>query len=271
MGRAYSLLPLVTEQAETLPSGTAEAALGIAYFKDERFPPFTPPGALRSQHLVELPRLGFQIGAGAWAEIQVSYETLYLDERATTGQTNHQFGSGDVRIATKVRLIHERERFPAIGLRFGTKLPNANRDDRLGTDDTDFGADVLASKDFGPVVAHLNMGLLLLGNSGPTIGTGFDAGGQDDLFDYAVALTSPPLGRVQPGAFTLRLMGEVAGQTGSHFGNDRSTARLGMQLQRGPSILYIGVSAGLITASENIGASTGFIYTFEPGRLFAGD
>ena len=38
---------------------------------------------------------------------------------------------------------------PAIGLRFGVKLPNANKDDHLGTDETDFFIQALGSKRFG--------------------------------------------------------------------------------------------------------------------------
>jgi hypothetical protein len=263
-----SLLPLATEQAETLPSGTAEAILGVTYYRNQRFPFFTPPGALRSQDLVAVPDLGFRIGAGGWAEIQASYATLYLDEQFSDGGTHRQFGSGDMRLFTKVRLLREDDLWPALGLRFGTKLPNASREARLGTDDTDFGADVLASKDLGPLTAHANLGLLLLGNSGPTIGSGFRAGGQDDVFSYAIAAVSPPLGAAGAGATKLRLLGEVAGLTASHFDNDRAAARVGVQLARGPGTIYIGASAGLIAGSEDIGASTGFIYTFEPGRLF---
>jgi hypothetical protein len=268
-----SLLPLVTEQAETLPSGTAEAILGVAYFNNMRYPAFTPPGSLRSQQLVGLPQVGFRIGAGAWAEIQASYEVLYLDETTSSGQTNWQYGSGDMRMFTKAWFVRERDQFPALGLRFGTKLPNASRSSGLGTDDTDFGADVLASKDMGQLSLHANLGLLLLGNSGPMIGNSFTAGGQDDLFNYGLAAVSSPLGAVAAGATTLRLMAELTGQTGSRsgFGNDRSALRAGLQLNRGAGTLYLGVSAGLITGSENIGASTGFIYTFEPARLFVGE
>jgi len=267
----YSLLPLVTEQAETLPSGTAEAILGIAYFKDQRFPPFTPPAALRSQTLISLPQFGFRIGAGDWAEIQASYETLYLDEQATDGRTNWEFGSGDLRMFTKVWIMREREQLPALGLRFGTKLPNANRRARLGTDDTDFGADAVASKDLGPLSVHTNFGLLLLGNSGPTIGHAFPAGGQDDLFDYNVAAVSAPFGALRVGATQLRLMAEFTGWAGSHYFNDRSAMRWGLQMTRGAGTLYLGMSAGVITASEDFGLSTGFIYTFEPAKLLGED
>src|SRR5262249_970001 len=79
---ADSLLPLTTERADVLPSGVAETTLGVAYFHNMRFPPFTPAGAIRSSTVVEVPQLSVHIGAGGWAEIQGSYETIYLDEQA---------------------------------------------------------------------------------------------------------------------------------------------------------------------------------------------
>jgi len=264
---AYTLLPLVTEDARTLPSGTAEAVLGTTYSKDGRFPPFTPAGALRSQTLIQIPQMGFRIAAGDWAEIQASFELISLDETDANGQTNRKYGPGDARLFTKVRLLRERDIWPALGVRFGTKLPNAKRDDRLGTDDTDFEIDGLISKDFGPFAAHVNLGLLLLGNSGSTLGNKFTAGGQDDLVDYAVGIVSRPFGAPQAGGMTLRLLGEVAGQDATHFDNERSSARGGIQLARGPGMLCLGLSAGLITASENFGATISFVYTFEPAKL----
>jgi hypothetical protein len=63
-------------------------------------------------------------------------------------------------------------------------------------------------------------------------------------------------------------MGEFTGADGSRFGNDRDALRCGLQATRGAGTFYLGVSAGLITASENIGANAGFIYTFEPATLF---
>jgi len=266
--RAYSLLPLVTEQAETLPRGVAEATLGVAYFKDMRFPAFTPPNTLRSVTLVEVPQFGFRIAAGSWAEIDATYETIYLNETATNGKTNWQFGSGDMRISTKVRLLREpKGLLPALGLRFGTKLPNANRGALLGTDDTDFWADALLSKHLGLVEAHLNIGLLLLGNSGPTIGNSFKPGGQDDMVEYALGVVSQPLGRPNNAGVTLRLLGEAAGQGNTHYNNDRAAVRFGLQMERGPGRVYVGASRGLLTGSEKIGLSAGFIYTFKPEKL----
>lgn len=267
--RAESLLPLRAESAAALPHGHAEAVLGIDYFHDLRFPAFTPAGAIESQDLVSLPRIGLNLGLGDWVEIQASFEMLYLDETLSGGDSDTKYGAGDARLFTKLYLLTEREWWPAAGVRFGAKLPNADVDDRLGTDETDFLIEALGSKDFGLVSAHLNLGLAILGNPGPTAPTTSpsDSDGQDDLFTWSVAGVSRPLELAA--ATSLRLMAELGGQEGSRFDNDRAAFRGGAQLAWGAWRFYAGVSAGLVTASENIGATGGVIYDFEPGAWFA--
>ena len=65
----------------TIPSGQIEVALGASYFRNRRFPPFTPPGFIHSQNLTTVPEIGLRIGAGSMVEIQASYEFIDLDER----------------------------------------------------------------------------------------------------------------------------------------------------------------------------------------------
>jgi len=265
---AATLLPLTAEMATTLPSGNAEATLGLSYFKDMRWPAFTPAGSLRRQTLLQAPQLGFRIGAGDWAEIQATFEMIYLNEKTASGDTHRHFGNGDARLATKVHVVREREWIPAFGLHFGAKLPNADRDQRLGTDDTDFWIAALASKDLGWLDVHANLGMLLLGNSGSTLGDTFNAGGQDDLFTYVFAATSKPLALLEDAAVELRALGEITGWSGSRYDNDRANGRLGLQLAHGASSLFLGTSFGFVTGNENIGVTAGYIYRFEPARLF---
>lgn len=262
-----SLLPLDAERADTLRSGMAEVIVGLSYAKDERWPYFTEPGMLRSQTRIEAPELGFRIGAGDWAEIQASYELIYLDETVAWGQTNEQYGSGDARLHTKVRLLRESE-WPGLGIRFGAKLPNAGRSSRLGTDSTDFDISAIGSKDFGPFALHANMGMLLLGNPGPFVGNAFDAGGQDDLFTYIFAVESAPMGASEDGAVRIRLLAEISGYAGSRFDNDRTRAQAGIRLEHGAGTIYLGTSVGLVTANENLGVRAGIIYSFEPSSWF---
>lgn len=268
---AYSLLPLATEEAQTLPSNVIEATLGMNYFRNLRYPAFTPPSVISSETLMSLPVVVFRVGVGGWAEFQASYEMLYLNETAVNDATNKQYGGGDARIFTKLWFMRERDLWPALGMRLGAKLPNATRPSGLGTDDMDFAAAGLASKTLGPVTVHVNLGILLLGNSGPIFGNSFGAGGQDDLVTYSIGVASKPLGATVEGTTTFRLLGELNGQTASRFDNDLSDIRVGLQMQRGRGTLYVGVSTGLVSGSEEIGANAGFTYAFDPITLFASD
>jgi len=267
-GRAVSLLPLQTQEAATLPSGAGEIVLGGSYFHNPRFPAFTPANALQSQELVTAPQLALQIAAGKWVEIQAFYELVYNDQKDAAGNSLSKFGSGDAQLWTKVRLLSERERIPGFALRFGTKLPDANAHDHLGTDETDFTFEALVSKQLGPVAVHANLGISLLGNPGPPIGApGSSSSGQDDLFVYAVAVASSPWSLSQAHSLKLRVMGEVVGNAGSRFDNERHAARIGLQLSHGNLTGYLGTSFGLVTGSEDVGVTAGILYNFTLDRL----
>jgi hypothetical protein len=259
--RADWLAPLVTETAETIHAGSAEIGLGASYFRNQRFPAFTPSGYVQSQNLIAGPQLGFRIAAGSMVEIQASYELLDLDEHTVDGH-HSTYGGGDARLFTKVYMLAERTWIPAAGLRFGTKLPNANQSDRLGTDETDFFIQALASKQIGDFAVHANLGIALLGN--PT-----GSGGQDDLFTYAVALVSPTLGAHTDDQWGVRALLEATGTAGSRFDNDGAEMRGGLQVLYGGWRLYAGASGGLASAAAKYGFMGGAIYAFELERLAA--
>ncbi len=260
---AQTLRPIYTESALTLPSGEVQISLGTSYFRDRRFPHFTERGFLRSQDLITAPELEVRIGAGDWAEILLSYDFLYLDEKRSDGSSADSYGGGDARIFTKVRFLREGETVPALGARFGVKLPNADRVDRLGTDETDFEISVLASKDFGPLAAHVNLGLQILGNPGPLNGRAdVSDSGQDDPFIYSLALVTQPLLGGGSDRVDLRALVSVDGKEGSRFANDGSAVRAGVQATFGAWMAYAGASAGLSGASEDFGGRLGLTYRF---------
>lgn len=270
---AATLFPLAAEEARPLPHGTVEAHLDFAYFRNRRFPHFTPAGALDSQNLFHLPRFGARVGLGDWVEIQASFEMLLLDEELDGGESTHSYGGGDARLATKVRVLDENGPWPAFGLRFGVKLPNGNFDDRLGTDETDFLVQTLVSKDLGPVVAHVDLGLEILGNPGATIPDypDFVAGGQDDPFIWGLAIAGKPVADVFGDGRSLRLLGEVRGAAGSRFDNDYTVARGGVQVESGAVLVHLGLSAGLAGGAEDVGVLSGVVYRVAPGRWFGGE
>lgn len=269
-GVAETLFPLTTEDAAPLPHGVAEPHFGFAYFRNQRFPPFTPRGALRGQDLFALPQFGVRVGAGDWVEIQASYEFLLVDESLRDGSSHSAYGGGDARLFAKVRLLHEANPWPGIGLRFGTKLPNANRADRLGTDETDFHIETLLSRAFGAVAVHANLGIAILGNSGPAVegDTSFANDGQDDLFTWNLGVVGPGWALAAGERWVARPLAEVRGSLGSRYDNNGTGVRLGAQLSEGRWSGYLGVSAGLSGATEDVGVLAGAIYRLGPGGWF---
>lgn len=270
---AATLLPLAAEEAMPLPHGAVEAHLDFAYFRNQRFPHFTPAGAIDAQNLFHLPHFGARLGLGDWVEIQASFEMLLLDEDLAGGTEHREYGGGDARLATKVRVLDERGPWPAFGLRFGTRLPNAEFDDRLGTDEVDFLLETLWSKDLGPVDVHVNLGLEILGNPGATIPDypAFVPGGQDDPFTWGVAVAGEPIADVFGAGRSLRLLAEFEGAAGSRFDNDFTVARAGGQVACGALLLHLGMSAGIAGGAEDVGVLSGIVYRVEPGRWFGGE
>jgi hypothetical protein len=259
--RAEWLAPLTVETAATLPSGQIDVALGASYFRNRRFPPFTPSGFIHSQNLTTVPEIGLRAAVGSMVEIQASYEFINLDESTQDGHID-TYGGGDARLFTKIYAVRERTWIPALGVRFGTKLPNASSKDHLGTDEIDFFIQALGSKQVGPVTLHLNLGIALLDNPG-------EAGGQDDLFTYAFGVVSPSFALDAASEWGIRFLTEVAGQTGSRFANDGNAVRAGLQVIHGGLTLYAGASAGLNSAAEKYGVMGGAIYAFNVERLAA--
>jgi hypothetical protein len=264
--RGEWLAPLTVEDAQTLPSGQIDLALGASYFRNRRFPAFTREGYIRWQDLITVPELALRAAVGSRVEIQASYEFIDLHENTQDAGTRSKYGGGDARLFTKIYALKERTWIPAVGFRFGVKLPNASARDRLGTDETDFLIQALASKRFAGFSAHLNLGVAILGNATTLVGRPPNlSGGQDDLFTYAVGIVSPTA--TFAGSWGLRALLDVAGTTGSRFSNDGNAMRGGFQLMYGGWTLYAGASAGLNSAAEKFGVMGGVIYAFDVERL----
>ena len=264
--RAEWLAPLVAETAETVGGGKAQVGFGASYLNDARFPPFTPKGDIKWQSLTAVPELGFRIAPADAVEIQASYEFLALDQNTVSSGKTSTYGGGDARLFTKLWAVRERTWFPATGIRFGVKLPNAHQADHQGTNETDFMIDALASKRFGEWATHLNLGIALLGNPGFA---GASSDGQDDLFTYDIAVVTPRLGAAPADGWGVRGLLEIDGATGSRFDNDFTEIRGGPQVSWGGWTFYFGASGNLQGAAARYGLSGGVFYTFELERVAA--
>ena len=136
--------PLVTEDPETIGAGRVLLEAGLDYGRGVEYPVSGLTG-----HLLRVPLIGVSVGISSIAELQFDgglYNRLTITERdpaaplasMVTATGDSTSSVEDLVIATKVRVLSEREGRPAFGLRFATKLPNASNESGIGLDTMDF-------------------------------------------------------------------------------------------------------------------------------------
>ena len=160
--------PLVTEDPETIGAGRVLLEGGVSF--DKTIKNFANGLEGDIEHIGTV---GVSIGAGAVAEVQIDggvYQNLDVNKRFKAPLENmtlllpgdHASGFEDVLIATKVRMLSESASRPAIGLRFGTKLPLAEPEKGIGFGTTDFFASFLIAKTVRSVRTVGNVGLIVM-------------------------------------------------------------------------------------------------------------
>jgi hypothetical protein len=150
--------------------------------------------------------IGISIGVGPSVELQLDggYQWLGidrrdlapLDDRVAPGDSTSDVI--DVIVGTKIRLLTEGRRRPAIGLRLATELPNASNESGLGRDTLNFSASLLLGKTLGSTRIAANGGVILLSDV-------LQGSLQQDAFVGGVSVTRA----LNP---TLDVAGEFAGR-----------------------------------------------------------
>lgn len=161
--------PLVTEDPEVVAQGQVLLELGFDQLWDQRYQASGLQGTL-----MRFPTFGLSIGVGV-AEIQIDgavFQRLLIKERFDAPLADMLEFTGDrttsiddFTVGTKVRLLSETARRPAIGLRFATKLPMARNERGLGLDTTDFYASFLIAKTVQSIRVVGNGGVGILGDA----------------------------------------------------------------------------------------------------------
>jgi len=245
---AFADRPLVTEDTDILTAGDIELKAGVEYLAN----PGIPFSARRvNGGFIKLPALGLNIGLGKLVELQADFDMVYLDQH----RIEKTYDNGDLRLWTKIKVKQEDSSFPSLGVRIGTKLPNADTDNR-GTNETDFFILMLFSRHFDDLYAHLNLGLGILGDPN-------QRASQDDVMVYAAALEMPLK------SVPMKLVAEVYGQAfsnGRH--NNISSAKCGIQYEITDDFVWdLFGTGGLTNDSEDWSAGTGFTYRFQAFEL----
>jgi hypothetical protein len=163
--------PLVTEDPETIGAGRILLEGGFSLDQDQT----NTANGVRGD-IGRLGSFGVSVGISPTAEIQVDgglIQRIDVVERipnsplaasTTLAAGDRASSMEDLIVATKIRLAAEGASRPALGLRFGTKLPTASPDKGIGLGTTDFFASFLVAKTVQSIRTVGNVGLIVLGN-----------------------------------------------------------------------------------------------------------
>jgi hypothetical protein len=258
--------PLKTEEAYTIGERNFRGELALGYVNQPD-----------DSDLYMLPDLTLGWGIGPWADIEVEFQYLKVEDTTRFGmnrfvlRTNvDETGKGDVRVKFKASPFECR--YGRLGAQFVTKTASAEDRDALGTDELDFIAKALFSTDWaeffgdaplGRLKTHVNAGIAIQGDPQ-------QIARQDDFFVWGVA-AEYDLGR------RLTLWSELEGSTNGKdtvninqgdFGNAYAEARVGLT---GPlpeiGFLHdwkwgVAASTGLNNHSRDWTASAGVSHTW---------
>jgi hypothetical protein len=252
--------PLVTEDPETIGAGRVLLEGGIEYDRDAKFPVSGHEG-----QLLRFPILGVSLGISSIAELQIDggfHDRLAVTRRdpsaplaslvTATGPTD-----GDVEdtvVATKIRIVGEGVTRPSFGIRFATRLPNANNETGLGVDTFDFYGQLLAAKTIQSVRVVGNLGLGILGD--PVIGSR-----QNDVTMYGLSFARALTTKAE-------VVGEINGYINTRSGippagtDSRGIARFGGRYTIGSWRADADVLFGVTSRDPSIGFGAGFTYVF---------
>ena len=251
--------PLVTEDPEPIGSGRLLIESGVDNLRDAEYPVSGLEG-----NLWRVPTFGLSFGLSAIAELQIDggfYDRLAVKTFASaplsnavtfTGTTTHDWE--DTIVATKVRIFPEGASHPSFGVRFATKLPNAENETGLGLDTTDFYATILAAKTMQSVRLVGNLGIGILGD--PT-----DGQRQNDVVTYGVSFARALTDETEVvGEFT----GRVSTRKKPPFpGTEtRGLLKLGGRFTHGSLRLDGAVFVGTTSVDPTVGFTGGFTYIF---------
>jgi hypothetical protein len=246
--------PLQTPDTEIVAPGTVRASTGFDFLQDQKIPFSGLQGDLTSVGVMDL-----RLGVGKIVEVQLqgaaknflsikeqgaSFTTLNLPSSNSTSDT------GDFSLWTKVRIMGEGKRRPAVAFRFGFELPNSNQARGIGTNTTNVFAMVILEKHIGKLKLFGDVGIAILQSP-------LQLFSQNDETLYGVAFSYPIFPRVD-------VVGEVSGrQSARKISNDLvgtesgGQARLGVQILAGGFHWDVAGIAGLYHSDARSGFTFG--------------
>lgn len=257
--------PLVTEDPETIGAGRLLIEAGLGVERDV----FYPVSGLAGNRLV-VPKVGISVGLSSIAEIQIDggfYQRLSITEQRPAPLARLLDISGDrtsdvedIVLATKIRIVPEATRRPAVGLRFATELPNASNESGLGHDVTNFFASLLVAKTVQSIRVVGNGGVAILGDPTSAVPE------QNDLLTLGVSVARALTTATE-------IVAEVNGRLNLANGDpdegaeNRAAMRFGGRYTRGPVRVDAGVILGMTSRDPDIGVTAGLTWVLNAFRV----
>ena len=252
--------PLITEDVDIIPPGTARIEAGIEFFQDAKFPLSGLRGDLTRVGVVGIniglsPNVEFQIDGVLQNFLSINSATPNPAVRLDLARGDSTNDTGDFRLSTKIKLRNETSRAPSLGFRFGVDLPNSNETRGIGANQTNAYGTILFGKKFGRedrvnLFGNLGLGIFTAPTQPFT---------QNDMLLYGFA----GIVRVNE---QINLAGEINGRANTRRGSaplgtePLSEARLGLQFKAsGLRFDFAGI-AGLTDFSPRSGVTFGITY-----------
>jgi hypothetical protein len=265
-GLAAQDRPLQTPDAETVPQGTLRAQVGFDFLQDADFPLSGLSGDVSAVGVTDL-RLG--VGRVVEVELQGVVQNFLQVKREVPGPVTPDLTGpdsthdiGDFSLWTKVRILSESGKRPALAFRFGYQMPNSDQARGIGTNSTNVFAEVILEKHLRQLKVFGDLGLGILEAPNAKFS-------QNDVLLYGGAFVYPLHRR-------LNLAGEVAGRYSSRtltpalYGTEsHSQARLGFQIFAGGFQWDVAAIAGVAQHDPTTGFTFGVsrdIRLFQPAN-----
>lgn len=145
--------PLLTDDIDTIPTGTIEVSAGADFIQNAKFPLSGLKG--------DLTRVGdIRIRQGFASNVEIQIEGtiqnfLAINSQTTpspiplriTGNSTNDFD--DFTVSVKVKLRNESRFVPALGFKFGYQMPNTDQSKGIGTNQINIFSKIIMQKKFG--------------------------------------------------------------------------------------------------------------------------
>lgn len=145
--------PLITEDVDIVPEGSAHVSVGVDFLQDARFPLSGLKGDQTRLGDINVsfglaPNIEFQIDGVVqnFLAINSVQNPTPIPLKIGTNSTN---GVGDFTLSTKIKLRNETRAMPALGFKLAVQLPNSDEARGIGVNETNVFGTILLQKRFG--------------------------------------------------------------------------------------------------------------------------